>query len=77
MVAQMVDKIWYDWQQKGPRNKYAFGGGSVSAVVNSTFATFVEFPTGLPPYVNVSAPFNLRCTSAVAMSDTLSFARFR
>lgn len=48
-----MDKIWYDWQAKSTLNKYAFGGGSSEAV--STFALFTEFPTGLPPYLGVSA----------------------
>jgi len=49
----MVDKIWYDWQHALPMNKYAFGGGE-----NATFGTsdFVEFPTGKPPYLNLSTP---------------------
>lgn len=49
----MVDKIWYDWQNRVPMNKYAFGGGS-----NSTFGIFpdfFDFPTGKPPYLNVSS----------------------
>ena len=33
-------------------NKYAFGGGFVSAVDNPT--TFQEFPTGMHPYLAVS-----------------------
>jgi len=45
----MVDKIWYDWQNKSPKNKYAFGGGSVTA--STSFENFVKFPTGLPPYL--------------------------
>jgi len=45
----MVDKIWYDWQNKSPKNKLAYGGGSVEGV--TVFATFTEFPTGLPPYL--------------------------
>jgi len=49
----MIDKIWNDWQAKSPLNKWAYGGGSVEAV--STFALFTEFPTGLPPYLGVSA----------------------
>ena len=48
----MVDKIWYDWQNKSPRNKGAYGGGSVEAF--SSYAAFAEFPTGLPPYYGVS-----------------------
>ena len=47
----MVDKIWYEWQ-KDPRNKYAYGGGSVAPLANYT--VFTEFPTGLPPYLGVS-----------------------
>ena len=48
---QMVDKIWYDWQRKSPKNKYAYGGGSVEA---TDVPSFAEFPTGLPPYYGVS-----------------------
>lgn len=48
----MVDKIWYDWQNKSPENKYAFAGGSVAASFN--FTLFTQFPNGLPPFVNVS-----------------------
>ena len=50
--AQMIDKIWFDWQNKSPKNRYAFTGGSVQAL--HSFAEFTEFPTGLPPFVNVS-----------------------
>ena len=53
LIPQMIDKIWSDWQQKSPKNKYSFGGGTVGAFIN--FATFLQFPTGLPPYLNVSA----------------------
>lgn len=52
VITQMVDKVWYDWQQKSPRNKYSYGGGSVPGLAN--FSTFSLFPTGLPPYLNVS-----------------------
>jgi len=45
----MVDKIWHDWQNKSPRNKYAFGGGSAQAT--SSFASFISYPNGLPPYM--------------------------
>ena len=57
-VVQMVDKIWYDWQQKSAKNKYAYGGGSVEGV--SVFATFSEFPTGLPPCLGVSASSDVK-----------------
>ena len=49
----MIDKIWYDWQNKDPRNKYAYGGGSVAAL--PYYKDFTVFPTGKPPYLNVSA----------------------
>jgi hypothetical protein len=65
-VAQMVDKIWYDWQQKSTKNKYAFGGGSVTATRNYT--TFRQFPTGLPPYLSVSPSFDVK---RIMVSDPL------
>ena len=49
----MIDKVWYDWQNKSPRNKYSYGGGSVTPLPHYT--TYETFPTGLPPYLNVSA----------------------
>ena len=54
----MVDKIWYDWQNKSPKNKYAYGGGSVEATAN--YATFSEFQTGIPPNLGVSARSDLK-----------------
>ena len=53
MAAQMVDKIWYDWQNKNPRNKYAYGGGSIEAITVPGTPTL--YPTGYPPYLNVSS----------------------
>jgi len=50
MHHAMIDKVWYDWQNKDPRNKYAFGGGSITALPNYT--DYTRFPTGLPPYLN-------------------------
>jgi len=51
----MIDKLWYDWQEKRPRNKYSYGGGSGSPL--SDYATYTKFPTGLPPFLNVSASY--------------------
>ena len=51
MVVQMVDKIWYDWQQKSIKSQYSYGGGSVTAL--PSYMNFTQFPTGLPPYLNV------------------------
>ena len=50
-VAQMVDKVWYDWQHRNSSNEKAFGGGSVSVQVNATEAS--KYPTGAPPFLNV------------------------
>ena len=49
----MVDKIWYDWRNKSPRNKYAYGGGSSEPM--ASYAQYLEFPMGIPPYFGVSA----------------------
>jgi len=50
MHHAMIDKVWYDWQNKNPKNKYAYGGGSVTPL--SSFANYTRFPTGMPPYLN-------------------------
>jgi len=51
-TAQMIDKVWYDWQNKHPMNKYAYEGGSVTPI--PSFANYTIFPNGLPPDLNVS-----------------------
>ena len=63
MAPQMIDKVWYDWQNKGPENKYSYGGGSVTPLPN--FTAFRTSPTGLPPYLNVSASSDLKRTRVV------------
>ena len=68
-VVQMVDKVWYDWQKKGPKNQYSYGGGSVEGLVD--FKTFSQFPTGLPPYLDVSASSDLKRACAILVPDTL------
>ena len=52
IAVQMIDKVWYDWQKKNPKNKYSYGGGSVTAL--PSFANYTIFPNGMPPYLNVS-----------------------
>ncbi|KAF7349069.1 Di-copper centre-containing protein [Mycena venus] len=49
----MVDKMWFDWQNKHPSNKKAFFGGSVQALDNSTY--YHEFPNGAGPFYNISS----------------------
>jgi len=50
MHHAMVDKIWSDWQNKHPDNFYSYGGGSIFPA--TSFATYLQFPTGLPPFTN-------------------------
>ena len=69
----MVDKIWYEWQ-KDPRNKYAYGGGSVAPLANYT--VFTEFPTGLPPYLGVSILDQIPNTPDVIMTFWFDFPQF-
>ena len=69
MAAQMIDKVWYDWQRKNPRNKYSYGGGSITALPH--YKTFEMFPTGLPPYLGVSALSDLKQTCMITMSHAL------
>jgi tyrosinase len=48
----MVDRIWYEWQNKDPNNKYAFAGGSLSGLIDADLS-FAEYPNGGPPFLNV------------------------
>jgi tyrosinase len=49
----MIDKVWYDWQNRDPSNKNAFAGGSVSWPLGSSYT---QYPTGGPPFLNTSSP---------------------
>jgi tyrosinase len=49
----MVDKVWWDWQEKSKQSQFAYGGGSVAALTN--FTLFSTFPTGLPPYLSYNS----------------------
>jgi len=50
---KMVDKLWWDWQNRALMNQVAFGGGSVSTF--GIFPDFLEYQTGKAPPLNVSA----------------------
>jgi len=50
----MIDKVWYDWQHRDPRNKNVFGGGSTSWQVDPSLP-ISEFPLGGPPWLNKSS----------------------
>jgi len=47
----MVDKLWYDWQNRRPENFWAFHGGSIGA--HSAPGIYSQFPNGGPPFINV------------------------
>ncbi|KAF9785224.1 Di-copper centre-containing protein [Thelephora terrestris] len=49
----MVDRIWYEWQQKNSSNQHVFAGGTVSWQVNAS--VILEYPTGAPPLLNTSS----------------------
>lgn len=53
----MVDKVWFDWQNKHPANARAYAGGSVQAFENETI--YNQYPNGAPPYLTVSDIFLL------------------
>lgn len=42
-----IDRLWWLWQEKNPRNKQAFRGGSVQNI-----SAVAEFPNGQPPWLN-------------------------
>lgn len=48
---QMVDKIWFDWQNKHSSNFWSFEGGSVQAIANLT--EYTEYPNGVSPALTV------------------------
>ncbi|KAJ7101352.1 Di-copper centre-containing protein [Mycena belliarum] len=52
MHHAMVDKIWFDWQNKHSANKMAFIGGSVEALENVTY--YREFPNGAAPFFSIN-----------------------
>ena len=64
----MIDKIWYDWQKKGLKNKYSYEGGSVTALPN--YRNYTIYPTGLPPFLNVGVPSNLNESCLIIASHT-------
>jgi len=47
----MVDKVWFDWQNRYPENFWSFYGGSTQPAENSTI-----YPYGAPPWLNFSSP---------------------
>ncbi|KAJ1309454.1 hypothetical protein OPQ81_006230 [Rhizoctonia solani] len=42
-----IDRLWWLWQEKSDKSKYAYHGGSVQDVTRLD-----EYPNGLPPWLN-------------------------
>ncbi|KAF8257960.1 Di-copper centre-containing protein [Lactarius quietus] len=49
----MIDKLWYDWQHRNPRNAKSFFGGSVQAL--SSVELYNQYPNGAPPFLNLNS----------------------
>ena len=52
---QMLDKVWFDWQHRDPKNANSFFGGSVQAL--QSLDIYRKYPVGGPPYLSVSADY--------------------
>ena len=48
---QMVDKVWYDSQNRNSENPNSFFGGTVRAL--QSLDTYKQYPNGGPPFLNV------------------------
>jgi len=51
MHHAMIDKIWFDWQNKHRENFWSFFGGSVGS--HSQPGLYRQFPAGGPPFLNL------------------------
>jgi len=49
-----IDKVWYDWQRRDPRNKNVFEGGSTGFLADPNLSP-TEYPSGGPPWLNKSS----------------------
>jgi tyrosinase len=47
----MVDKVWFDWQNRNTENAQSFFGGSVEAL--ESVDTYNQYPNGGPPFLSV------------------------
>jgi tyrosinase len=58
----MIDKLWYEWQNRNSASATSFFGGSVQHLDNE--ADYQKYPNGGPPYLSVSTrKFNLMDSS--------------
>ncbi|KAF8495783.1 Di-copper centre-containing protein [Russula emetica] len=49
----MIDKIWYEWQNRNPASATSFFGGSVERL--DTEADYQQYPNGGPPYLSLES----------------------
>lgn len=49
----MVDKIWWDWQNRDRANFWQFSGGTVSVL--DDYPQFQKYPTGAPPMMSLNS----------------------
>ena len=49
--VQMVDKVWYDWQNANISNFWAYQGGSVQNL--TSLQALADYPNGMPPSLYV------------------------
>jgi hypothetical protein len=47
--------MWYDWQSRNPASAKSFFGGSVEHLDTLPVVAYLQYPTGGPPYLSVSA----------------------
>ncbi|KAJ6521931.1 Di-copper centre-containing protein [Mycena vulgaris] len=68
----MVDRIWFKWQQRHPRNRHAFAGGSVQRFESA--AIFSTYPTGGAPFLTLDSviPADGLAASPLTVLDMMS-----
>ena len=72
LPSQMVDKIWYDWQNINSANFWAYRGGA-TAVNEDPSVTNATYPNGSPPMLTVRGPL----TSTRLTHEFFSSSRIR
>ncbi|KAI0291784.1 Di-copper centre-containing protein [Multifurca ochricompacta] len=71
MHHAMVDKVWFDWQNRDPANAKSFFGGSVQAIQSPD--TYNQYPNGGPPFLSLNSTMPADgLFPEVAIGDVLS-----